>query len=337
MTYTIAILSIFLLIWILSLGLNAFFLLLGLRWAKVEEANFRRAFKASIVMFLVAIILVLGQRYFYGSGERPVAEELVILAMQIVGLLVVTRLFFGTGMLRSFQATLPLFAAGAISLAFAALIFVPFIADAFVVPTGSMAPTILGRHIEARCKTCDQPTFVSASHEHVHSQQESHGICVNFHSNTFKDNRGMPNEGDRILNAKFLAPQRWDVAVFKLPSDPNINYVKRVVGLPGETIYIDKGSVHANGQKLTPPEHLANIIYSDSSGSLKAINGTKDNPAALGPDEYFMLGDNTERALAARHWKTGAPGRQPYAVPKSYIEGVVTTIYWPVDRWRSFK
>jgi signal peptidase I len=312
-TYTIAILSIFLLIWILSLGLNAFFLLLGLRWAKVEEANFRRAFKASIVMFLVAIILVLGQRYFYGSGERPVAEELVILAMQIVGLLVVTRLFFGTGMLRSFQATLPLFAAGAISLAFAALIFVPFIADAFVVPTGSMAPTILGRHIEARCKTCDQPTFVSASHEHVHSQQESHGICVNFHSNTFKDNRGMPNEGDRILNAKFLAPQRWDVAVFKLPSDPNINYVKRVVGLPGET------------------------IYSDSSGSLKAINGTKDNPAALGPDEYFMLGDNTERALDARHWKTGAPGRQPYAVPKSYIEGVVTTIYWPVDRWRSFK
>lgn len=336
MTYTIAILTAFILFWLLSFLLNAYFLQLGLRWAKVEQATFSGALKATVTMSAVSLLITLGQRYFYGFSERLVVEDLIVLLLQIVCMFVVMRLFFATTVLRSLQAFVPTFVSYGLVLAWFALVYIPFIGEAFIVPTGSMAPTILGQHFDTRCEQCDQPAFIGASREPSFTPPQVHCICGNFHATEVKPVRGPRLNGDRLIVAKFLKPQRWEVAVFQLPSDPEVKYVKRLIGLPGETIHIEDGSVFVNGERLAPPEHLAGIVFSDSAG-IKAINGTKDNPAILGPDEYFMLGDNTERAFDARFWQTGAPGHNPYAVPESHIEGVVTTIYWPPDRWRSFK
>ena len=56
----------------------------------------------------------------------------------------------------------------------------------------------------------------------------------------------------------------------------------------------------------------------------------------LGPDEYFILGDNSPVAADSRYWRKPVPGHQPGALPAGRIVGRVTAIYWPPSRWRLF-
>lgn len=162
-------------------------------------------------------------------------------------------------------------------------------------------------------------------------------ICDNFHAAVVPCPRRDPIRGDRVFCASFLKPQRWDLAVFQAPHDPQVNYVMRVVGLPGETVYVADGSVFANGERLIPPGAISQIVFSERAGGLDAINGTRENPAVLGPDEYFVLGDNTDTAFDSRHWQSGAANHNRFAVPESHFVGVVATIYWPPKRWKSFR
>jgi len=112
----------------------------------------------------------------------------------------------------------------------------------------------------------------------------------------------------------------------------------RLVGLPGESIQVDRGAVWANGDKLEPPESLQGIEYvSELPPWHIDIWGSKDWPAVLGEDEYFVLGDFSHQAKDSRLWEYGAPGHSPFAVPESHIRGVVTHIYWPPQRWRIFR
>ncbi len=104
----------------------------------------------------------------------------------------------------------------------------------------------------------------------------------------------------------------------------------RLVGLPGESIHIQDGAVWVDGKKQTPPEEIRGIEYVTMPRSW----GTLDRPALLGKDEYFVLGDFSARSRDSRLWIEGAPGHNPFAVPKSYIKGVVTHTYWPPSRWR---
>jgi signal peptidase I len=151
-------------------------------------------------------------------------------------------------------------------------------------------------------------------------------ICENFHVNTMP---GIPpgvHSGDRFLVAKFLAPKRWDIVVFQYPPHPETLYVMRLVGLPGETIHIEDGAVHANGTRLTVPDTLRGIEYvAQFPESYVDVWGSKDKPAVLGPDEYFVLGDFSYQSSDSRFWR---------AVPESHLRGVVTHIYWPPERWR---
>ncbi len=142
------------------------------------------------------------------------------------------------------------------SIAFAfvlALLFRTFAAEAFVIPTGSMAPTLLGRNKEVACPGCGHCYEIGASEEAddagylIQSQRISQSACPNcrhMHDvkplNVFK--------GDRILVNKaayqFGDPNRWDVIVFRYPEDTQKNYIKRLVGLPNEAIRIERGDVY---------------------------------------------------------------------------------------------
>jgi signal peptidase I len=139
---------------------------------------------------------------------------------------------------------------------------------------------------------------------------------------------------------KLLRQRRWDLIVFRYPGDPTINYVKRLVGLPGEEIFIKEGSVWINGERLEPPESLPGLTYVTEFPQAPIqpeIWGTPARPAKLGEDEYFVLGDFSQQSSDSRLWTTGAPGHPSYAVPGSYVIGVVTHIYWPPSRWRIFR
>jgi signal peptidase I len=126
--------------------------------------------------------------------------------------------------------------------------------------------------------------------------------------------------------------------VFRNPADPSVNYVKRLVGLPGEQLSIHDGAIWINGEKLDPPPSISGIPYSptiESGGQV--YSGPGSVPVELGPDEYFVLGDFVDNSADSRMWERGAPGYPPYAVPEENIVGVVVNIYWPPSRWTSFR
>jgi signal peptidase I len=126
--------------------------------------------------------------------------------------------------------------------------------------------------------------------------------------------------------------------VFSFPGDPSVNYVKRLVGLPGEKLAIQDGAVLINGEKIEPPESIRGIRYAPTiefGGTVHSGPGSV--PVVLGPDEYFVLGDFVDQSADSRFWEQGAPGHPPYAVPTSHMVGVVINIYWPPSRWTSFR
>ncbi|MDA0285239.1 MAG: signal peptidase I [Planctomycetota bacterium] len=135
-----------------------------------------------------------------------------------------------------------------------AFLFRGFEAEAFVIPTGSMAPTLYGRHKESDCKQCGFHILIGASDEiddesgfYSPNKRIETAICPNCRFEN--DVRDAPVfKGDRILVNKFpyefSDPQRWDVPVFKYPEKPTTNYIKRLVGLPNETLVIKRGNVY---------------------------------------------------------------------------------------------
>ncbi len=172
-----------------------------------------------------------------------------------------------------------------------AFVFRVFVVEAFVIPSGSMAPTLLGAHMRLRCQDCGYDFTVNypvGSHDESVSLPARAGPVVV--SRTTQDDDGgsdtttrsqdtvfamhcpncglkAPREtadprqsatnppvyfGDRILVLKYLylihPARRWDVVVFKSPSEPrsdfSVNYIKRLVGLPGETLMLLDGDVY---------------------------------------------------------------------------------------------
>lgn len=140
-----------------------------------------------------------------------------------------------------------------------ALLFRSFVAEAFVIPTGSMAPALMGAHKDLECLECGQPYQAGASVEtdsgrHVNTVVAT--FCPNCRNLNPLDLVNKPNDasfaGDRILVSKFAYalsdPKRWDVIVFKFPGNPKQNYIKRLVGLPSETLRIRHGDVFAKAE-----------------------------------------------------------------------------------------
>lgn len=141
-----------------------------------------------------------------------------------------------------------------------AFLFRTFEAEAFVIPTGSMAPTLMGRHKDLVCENCGYPYQASASDEVDPASGRLNGVEVvsctcpicHYTMNVDPDDPDGAThrsyKGDRILVAKFpykfVDPQRWDVAVFHYPGGAKTNFIKRIVGLPNESILIQRGHVY---------------------------------------------------------------------------------------------
>ena len=111
------------------------------------------------------------------------------------------------------------------------------------------------------------------------------------------ENTIMP--GDRLIGNRlaFLkdTPERGDVVIFHYPDDEEELYVKRVIGLPGETVQIKNGQIYIDDKPLEADKGLGQV----------SLAGLAENPVVLDEDEYFLLGDNRDSSEDSRFVKIG--------------------------------
>ena len=101
-------------------------------------------------------------------------------------------------------------------------------------------------------------------------------------------------------------PQRGEVVVFRFPRDPKQEFIKRVIGLPGDAIEINEGKVYINGQLLTEPYIAESPAYHYKS--------------VVPANQFFVLGDNRNNSDDSHEWGM---------LPKEYMIGKAVFIYWP--------
>ncbi|HVQ35881.1 MAG TPA: signal peptidase I [Pyrinomonadaceae bacterium] len=129
------------------------------------------------------------------------------------------------------------------------------------------------------------------------------------------------HDGERIFVNKLIyydeyswAPKvdRGDIIVFWFPDDPSKSYIKRVVGLPGDTIEMRDGMVRVNGTQIEER-------YLDPSLN---VAPKSQMPVYVRPNYYFVMGDNRDNSSDSRSWGL---------VPKKYIYGKALLRYWPLS------
>ncbi len=166
-----------------------------------------------------------------------------------------------------------------------ALMIRTFVVEPFKIPSGSMENTLLiGDHLLAN-------KFI-------------YGIRVPF-------------TGTRLL--EFRQPRRGDVIIFKFPEDRSKDFIKRLIGVPGDVIQIKNKQVFINGVLYHNPHE----IHKDPE-IMPASQGPRDNfgPITVPADSYFMMGDNRDLSYDSRYWGF---------VKKSDILGEAIVIYWSWD------
>ncbi len=120
--------------------------------------------------------------------------------------------------------------------------------------------------------------------------------------------------GNRLVALRwsylFSEPKRFDIVVFKYPDDESTLFVKRVIGLPGETVRVEDGTVFVNDKPI------------DDAKYIKEPPTTNSGPYVVPENSYFMMGDNRNNSLDSRYW-------QNKYVKKEKILGKVFIKYFP--------
>jgi signal peptidase I len=196
-----------------------------------------------------------------------------------------------------------------------------FEAEAFVIPTGSMAPTLMGMHKEVACPHCGFVFAVNASEDFDYRRPPglqnaariATAFCGNCRAPVRIDEEPSFN-GDRILVMKFLydlpflhseGPERWDVVVFHYPEEPETNYIKRLVGMPGEDLRIYFGDILTRPSGSGDPYRLQRKPLRHQLAMLQNVWDDRHRPKVL--DDFPAW--RRWQPLQANRWSEPEPGR----------------------------
>lgn len=182
-----------------------------------------------------------------------------------------------------------------------AFLFRTFQAEGYVIPTGSMGPTLVGLHKDLNCPKCDFLYQVGVSkgvdqttgqrRYEYEAESTTCPMCryrADIRENNPQGEKYPDYSGDRLQVAKYLygtdPPKRWDVAVFKYPHGAQTNYIKRLVGMPGETLKIHHGNVYTKGAD----EEAFEIARKDPRKVVATLQNVYDNDYSM--DELLDAG-----------------------------------------------
>ena len=121
-----------------------------------------------------------------------------------------------------------------------------------------------------------------------------------------------------VLDMRLNGPERFDVVIMKYPNRKE-NFVKRVIGLPGDTLIVQEGVLYINGERYEEP-------YLDEGRTVRFDKSSNNFSVTLGDDEYFVMGDNRDDSNDSRN--VGVISRDMFI-------GKVRHIIWPISRFGS--
>ena len=162
-----------------------------------------------------------------------------------------------------------------------------FVVQAFKIPTGSMEPNLLvGDHLLVN-KFVFAPT----------------------------------TSGIERMILPMREIRRGDVVVFKFPEEPERDFIKRVIGLPGDTVEVRSRQVTINGSPIEEPyAHYLFPVSDDEAGGFDVR--ARYGPVTVPADHYFMMGDNRDNSQDSRYWGF---------LPAHYVKGRALMIYWSFE------
>ena len=169
-----------------------------------------------------------------------------------------------------------------------ALFIRTFVVQAFKIPTGSMEPNLLvGDHLLVN-KFVFAPTVGSV---------------------------------ERAL-LPIRPIRRGDIVVFKFPEEPERDFIKRTIGLPGDTIELRNRELWVNGARVTEP--YAHYLFPQGESEDAGFDvRAKYGPVTVPEGHYFMMGDNRDNSQDSRYWGF---------LPQHYVKGRALTIYWSFEQ-----
>lgn len=170
-----------------------------------------------------------------------------------------------------------------------ALFIRTFVVQAFKIPSGSMEPTLLVG-------------------DHILVNKFLYGIKIPFIQKTI---------------IPITSPQRGDVMVFIYPADPSKDFIKRVIGLPGDRVEMSGKTVYINGKPYDDPH----AYYSPTGGPGESSVTEHFGPITVTKDHIFVMGDNRNHSYDSRYWGF---------VPIESVKGKAFIIYWSWPNWKRF-
>lgn len=231
--------------------------------------------------------------------------------------------------------------ADALVIAYVLAMFIrTYVAEPFKIPTGSMTPTLVGDYAADYDYDGDGEkdlVLIKPDSRYIHVFYKKNGKYIRNERITHIDPadlnaiRSLASlREDMIIVNKFAywfkLPKRGDIVVFKVPDKPGgiwnrmrPIYIKRCIGLPGETVTIDHPNLLINDKLITEPEIFKNNEYvNDCNGKLYTSETVPEN-------EIYVFGDNSKNSLDSRYWG---------GVPFDNLKGKAFLRYWPPRKFK---